>query len=106
MPVGGTPPPPGDPELLEAPKALNKFFGLNRLAPKAPEKILLPSAVHLEERLTVSQSVSWSGKQSVTQSVGQTGRQTETHSLGFFSGRLGYKQRGDKQLSEHAMVYR
>ena len=33
----GCPPPPpsGDPELLEAP---NKLFGLNRLAPKAPEK--------------------------------------------------------------------
>ena len=55
-------------------------------------KILLPSAVHLEERLTVSQSVSESGKQSVRQSVGQAGRQTETHSLGFFSGRLGFKQ--------------
>ena len=26
---GGTPPPKGDPELLEAPEALNKFFGLN-----------------------------------------------------------------------------
>jgi hypothetical protein len=37
-------------------------------------KILLPSAVHLEERLTVSQSVSSSDKQSVTQSVGQAGR--------------------------------
>ena len=29
--VGDPPPPPpaGDPELLEAPKALKKFFGLN-----------------------------------------------------------------------------
>ena len=26
---GGTPPPPGDPELLEAPKAPKKFFGPN-----------------------------------------------------------------------------
>ena len=55
-------------------------------------KILLPSAVHLEERLTVSQSVRQSGKQSVRQSVGQAGRQTgqtETHSLGFFRGGLG-----------------
>ena len=37
--MGGTPPPPsGDPELLEAPRAPNKFFGLNCLGPKAPEK--------------------------------------------------------------------
>ena len=60
-------------------------------------EILLPSAVHLQERLTVSQSVSLSGKQSVRQSVRQASRQhsntaTETHSLGFFSGRLGYNQ--------------
>ena len=48
-------------------------------------KVLLPSAVHLEERLTVSQSVSQSGQQSVRQSFGQAGRRTETHSLGFFS---------------------
>ena len=27
--VRGDPPPQGDPELLEAPKAPNKFFGLN-----------------------------------------------------------------------------
>ena len=27
--VGGDPPPPGDPELLEAPKAPKKLFGLN-----------------------------------------------------------------------------
>ena len=32
---GGTLPPSGDPKLLEAP---NKFFSLNCLAPKAPEK--------------------------------------------------------------------
>ena len=38
---GGPPPPPAqaDPELLEASKAPKKFFGLNGLAPKAPEKI-------------------------------------------------------------------
>ena len=35
-------------------------------APKAP-KILLPSAVHLEERLTVSHSVPAPGQQSVRQ---------------------------------------
>ena len=67
-------------------------------------KILLPSAVHLEERLTVSQSVSYSGKQSVRQSVGQAGKQTETHSLGFFGGRHGYKQQGEQQLSGQAVV--
>ena len=32
--VGGTPPPSGDPELLEAPKAPKKTFGLNFLAPE------------------------------------------------------------------------
>ena len=47
-------------------------------------KILLPSAVHLEERLTVSQSVSQSGNKSARQSVRQAGRQTKKHSLGFF----------------------
>ena len=52
---------------------------------KEQGQILLPSAVYLEERLTVSQSVSWAGQQSVRQSVRQAGRQTETHSLGFFS---------------------
>ena len=36
--VGGGPPPSTDPELLEAPKAAEKFFGLNGLAPKAPEE--------------------------------------------------------------------
>ena len=69
-------------------------------------QILLPSAVHLKKRLTVSQSVSQSGKQSVRQSVGQAGRQTETHSLGFFSGRLGIKQWGEQILPEQAMVER
>ena len=52
------------------------------------KQILLPSARHLEERLTVSQSASQPGKQSARQSVGQagkqTGRQAETHSLAFF----------------------
>ena len=74
------------------------------LMAQMPHKILLPSAVHLEERLAVSQSVSESGKHSGRQSVGQAGRQTETHSLGFFSGTLGYKQRGEQQLFEQAMV--
>ena len=60
--------------------------------------------MHLEERLTVSQSVSLSGKQSVRQSVGQAGRQTETHSLGFCSGRLGYEQREKLTLTEQAIV--
>ena len=43
---GSSPPPscPGGADFLEAPKAL--------------KEIVLPSAVHLEERLTVSQSVS------------------------------------------------
>ena len=72
--------------------------------PKHPSKILLPSAVHLEERLIVSQSVNQSGKQSVRQSVGQAGTQTETHSLGFFSGTLGYQQWEKREPSEQAMV--
>ena len=33
------PPPPGGVEFLEAPKAPKNLFGLNQLAPKAPEKI-------------------------------------------------------------------
>ena len=40
-------------------------------------KILLPSAVHLVERLTVSQSVSQSGKQSDSQSGKQAERNTQ-----------------------------
>ena len=36
---GGNPPPAGDPELLEAPKAPKKSFGLNCLASKTAEKI-------------------------------------------------------------------
>ena len=43
------------------------------------KKNLLPSAVHLVERLTVNQSVSWADQQSVRQSVGQVGRLIETH---------------------------
>ena len=49
------PPPPTGAECFEWPKG---FLGLNELVPKAAKKILLPSAVHLKERLTVSQSVS------------------------------------------------
>ena len=53
------------------------------------EKILLPSARHLEERLTVSQSVS----QSVRHSVGQAGRQTgrQKHTVWLFAA-ADYKQ--------------
>ena len=51
-------------------------------------QILLPLARHLEERLTVSQSVCQSGKQSVRQLVGQAGRQTgkQKHTV-FFQSR-------------------
>ena len=56
------------------------------------------------QRLTVIQSVSQSGKQSVRQSVGQADRQTERHSLGFFSGGLGYKQRGANYASGKPVV--
>ena len=70
-------PPPSAAECLEAPKALKKRFGLNQLAPKVRKKILLPSAVHLEERLTVSQqAVSQAGSQSDSQSGKQAGRHT------------------------------
>ena len=34
-----TPPPQGGAEFFEAPKAPKTTFGLNELAPKAPEKI-------------------------------------------------------------------
>ena len=60
-------------------------------------QILLPSAVHLEERLTVSESVSYLGKQSITQSIGQAGgRQADRNTqFGFFfNDGLGYKQWG------------
>ena len=53
--------------------------GQSRKPDLHPQQILLPSAVHLEERLTVSQSLSQAGKQSVRQSVGQAGRQTGRH---------------------------
>ena len=57
--------------------------------------------MHIEERLTVSQSVNQSGQQSVGQLVRQVGRQTQTHSLGFlFSGRLGFKQRREELLRD------
>ena len=65
--------PPGGADFLEA--------------PNAPKEILLPSAVHLEERLTVSQSVPEpAGRQS--------GRQSDRYTkFGFFvSGRCGPKQ--------------
>ena len=56
------------------------FRGENR----SKTEILLPSARHLEERLTasqsVSQAVSWAGR--------QADRQAETHSLAFSSGKL------------------
>ena len=51
-------------------------------------RILLPSAVHLEERLTVSQSLSQ-----------QAGSQSDTHSLGFLSvADAGPKQQGGPSL--------
>ena len=66
-------------------------------------KILMPLAVHLEERLTVSQqSVSQASSHSDSQSGKQAGRQKETHS--FFRGRLGYKQWGEQCLSKQGMV--
>ena len=37
--VVSAPPPPGGAEFLEAPKVPKTIFGLNSLAPKAPEKI-------------------------------------------------------------------
>ena len=52
-------------------------------------EILLPSAVHLEERLTVSSSVS----QSLSQASSQSDRNTQ---FGFFViGKCGPKQWGD-----------
>ena len=48
-------------------------------------KILLPSAVHLEERLTVSQSVNQSVSQASSQSGKQAGRQADRNTqFGFF----------------------
>ena len=67
-------------------------------------EILLPSALHLEESVTVSQLVSQSSKRSVKHLVRQAGRRKQTHGLDFFSGRLGFKQWGERQLSEQAMV--
>ena len=55
---------------------------------KLKYRILLPSVRHLEERLTVSQSVRQSGKQSVSRESRRADRQAETHSLAFFSGGL------------------
>ena len=60
------------------------------------------SAMHLEERVMVSQSVSQLVSQTVSQSAKQQAdRNTQ---FGFFSGRLDYKQRGGQQLSEQATV--
>ena len=59
------------------------------------QKILLPSVVHLEERLAVSQSVSQASSQLDSQLGKQAGRQ-----FGFFSGRLGFKQWGEQLLLE------
>ena len=50
------------------------------------QQTLLPLAVHLKERLTVSQSVSRASR--------QADRQTARHNLGLFSDGLGYKQWG------------
>ena len=49
-----------------------------------------------------SQPISQVVQQAVNQTISRTTRQA--HSLDFFSGRLGYKQRGEQQLSEQAMV--
>ena len=70
----------------------------------AVQKILLPSARHLEERLTVSQSVTESGKQSVRQYVGQTGRQTgmQKHTVWLFSvADYRYKLLSSDKTSRH-----
>ena len=70
-------------------------------------EIPLPPAVHLKERLKVSQSARYSGKQSVTPSVGQAGRQTDRQKptvLGFFSDGLGYKQWGTPFVTEQPAV--
>ena len=56
----------------------------NPKAQKSFCKILLPSAVHLEERLTVSQSVSESASsQSRNQSGKQAGRQADRNTAFF-----------------------
>ena len=57
-------------------------------------QILLPSAVHLEERLTVSQSVSHSGK--------QEGRQK--HTRFFFQWQTRLQAVGKTDTSEQAAV--
>ena len=58
---------------------------VGNLAANWKREILLPSAVHLEERLTVSQSVSQSGKQSVSQTVSRASRQADRNTqFGFF----------------------
>ena len=66
-------------------------------------EILLPSAVHLEERLTpISQSVRPAVSQTVIRSSRQADRNTQFGP--FFSGRLGSKQWGGQLLSDQAAV--
>ena len=50
----------------------------------------------------ISQLVRQAVSQAVNRASRQADRQTETHSLGFFSGRLGYKQRGAWRVPEQA----
>ena len=61
---------------------------------RVKQKILLPSAVHLEERLTVSQSVRQASSQS----------DRSTHFGFFVSGRHGSKQWGDLRKPGQAVV--
>ena len=63
------------------------------------QQILLPSARHLEERLTVSQSVIQSGKQSVSQWIGLAGRQTGTQKhTGFLQWRTTVTNSGEPYI--------
>ena len=78
-------------------------------------KSLLPSSRHLEERLTVSQSVSQAGRQAVSQPISQSDRQAvsqavgwasrqakrkaETHSLAFFSRGLNLQTVGNPKYT-------
>ena len=77
-----------------------EFRTLGPVARVGLGKILLPTATHLEERPTVSQSLRQAGKQSVRQSVRQAGRQTgrQNHIVWlFFSW-------GTQRLQEHSVV--
>ena len=68
-------------------------------------QILLPSTRHLEERLTVSQSVSQAGNQTVRQSVWQTGRQTgKQASRNRQVADYDYKHWGNPSVQEHSVV--